>query len=186
MAGDDSQSSNMLKRKLDDDMQDKKYFCFHESCEQKYNSEKLLGNHIRNTHKDRWPDLPGTCDHDGNVKKFRTWEECLTHLTYHQRAMGMRRKDYDKIHASAQFWLSYSNQRVGRDDPVFRIDSPIGSLIPSPASNQGYPVAWDSTGNPFGMSNLTRSVSQSPTSNSGNPMQLDFTATDNYHVDFGL
>ncbi|ERF69393.1 hypothetical protein EPUS_05938 [Endocarpon pusillum Z07020] len=177
-----SRSHMLQKRKFEDDVQEKKFFCFHESCEQSYNSEKLLGNHIRNTHKDRWPDLPGTCDHEGSVKKFRTWEECLTHLTFHQRAMGMRRKEYDKIQASAQFWVSYSNQRVGRDGLASINGSPIDNVGYSPASNSGYGTAWDSAANTFLGSNPMGSMDRSPVSNSGNRPPWDIPATDSFRA----
>ena len=131
-------SGRGAKRKFSD-VGDRIYFCFHDSCSQAYANPRPLETHIERSHKDKWPELPGTCDHEGSIKTFRTWDASLSHLVHHQKEYGMTRKQYDQIHYAAAFWLTHSSIRVNREDT---------SAIPLPSMNSsGHltsgPVAFD-------------------------------------------
>ncbi|MCJ1432682.1 hypothetical protein MMC27_002039 [Xylographa pallens] len=126
------------KRKFSD-AAERIYFCFHDSCSQAYANPRPLETHIERSHKDKWPELPGTCNHEGSIKTFRTWNASLSHLVHHQKEYGMTRKQYDQIHHAASFWLTHSSIRVNREDT---------STIPLPSTNSpshfaSGPVAFD-------------------------------------------
>lgn len=121
------------KRKFND-AAERIYFCFHDSCSQSYANPKPLETHIERSHKDKWPELPGTCDHDGSVKMFRKWDASLSHLIHHQKEYGMTRKQYDQIHHAALFWLTHSDIRVNREN---------ASAVPLSTTNSPSHFAFD-------------------------------------------
>jgi hypothetical protein len=88
----------------------KPYFCFHHSCGRTYGYGKSLENHVRSQHKGRLH-LPGTCDHEGSIRRFNKWEDCLDHFIYHQNN-GMSRKEYDSALAGAEYWIAHDDQQI--------------------------------------------------------------------------
>lgn len=133
----ESVQSPALKRKRSSSLHgepDKPFFCFHPSCGRMYGSGKTLENHLRNHHNGRWPNLPGTCDHEASIKRFSNWEECLEHFIFHQKT-GMDRKEYDRALESAEYLISHGNQQV---DAKKNISSPAASLIGGSPLSFGY------------------------------------------------
>jgi hypothetical protein len=126
-------SGGGVKRKRAENTLEKQHFCFHESCAQFYKSGKSLENHIRSYHRDRWPELPGSCNHAGNIKTFRTWDDSLSHLIHHQKLLGMSRSDYDIILAAATFLIDHSNRRVYPEVPP----SQQAPIFPSTTNDLG-------------------------------------------------
>lgn len=124
---------------------EKPFFCFHQSCGRMYGSGKTLENHLRNHHHGRLPNLPGTCDHEANIKRFSAWEECLEHFIFHQKS-GMDRVEYDRALESAEYLMSRGDQQV---DVKKRISSPAASLI------SGSPVSFGYGGQQSGPGALT-------------------------------
>lgn len=113
---------------------EKPFFCFHQSCGRMYGSGKTLENHLRNHHHGRLPNLPGTCDHEANIKRFSKWEECLEHFIFHQKS-GMDRVEYDRALESAEYLMSHGDQQV---DVKMRMSSPAGSLMSGSPGGFGY------------------------------------------------